>query len=67
MQPDSPAQLAEIFADDVITAVESKPVADAVACLAALRAAEEKNGKRGVLLNIERKGRRTFALLDLSR
>lgn len=67
VQPDSPAQLAEIFADDVITAVESKPVADAVACLAALRAAEEKNGKRGVLLNIDRKGRRTFAILDLSR
>ncbi|MGV3533672.1 MAG: trypsin-like peptidase domain-containing protein [Chthoniobacteraceae bacterium] len=66
VQQDSPADLAEIFQDDLITAVESKPVADAVACLAALRSAEEKRGNRGVLLSIERKGRRTFALLNLA-
>ncbi len=66
VQPDTPAQLAEIFTEDVITAVESKPVADAISCLAALRTAEEKAGKRGILLNIDRKGRRTFALLNLS-
>jgi serine protease Do len=66
VQPDSLAQLAEIAVDDVITAVESKPVNDAISCLAALRTAEEKNGKRGVLLNLDRKGRRTFAILDLS-
>ena len=62
--PDTPAAAADIIADDLITDVEGSPVRDATSCLAALRTAEEKNAGRGILLNIERKGRRTFAVLN---
>ena len=66
--PGSRAAKAEIQVDDVITEVESKPVGDAAACLAAIgssigsRTAGEQ--AKGVLLNIERKGRRTYAVLS---
>jgi S1-C subfamily serine protease len=62
--PDTPGAASEVLAEDVITDVEGAPVRDATSCLAALRTAEEKNGGRGILLNIERKGRRTFAVLN---
>ncbi|HEX8310845.1 MAG TPA: PDZ domain-containing protein, partial [Chthoniobacteraceae bacterium] len=64
--PGSAAAKADLQAEDVITAVETKPVADAATCLAAINsAAAEKSGekKRGVMLNIERKGKRTYAVL----
>jgi S1-C subfamily serine protease len=62
--PDTPAAAAEIQADDIVTDVEGQVVKDANGCLAALRAAEEKGAGKGILLNIERKGRRTFAVLN---
>lgn len=62
--PGSPAAQSDIMMEDIITDVEDKPVTDAVSCLAALNAAEERGAKRGILLNIERKGRRTFVVLN---
>lgn len=60
---DSPAALADVLPDDVIVEVENQSVNDVPACLAVLHAAAEKNGTRGVLLNLERKGKRTFAVI----
>ena len=65
--PDTPAAASELQMDDVITDIENQPVKDAAACLVALRAAEEKGEKRGILVNVDRKGRRTFAVLNLVR
>lgn len=62
--PDTPAAASELQVDDIITDVENQYVKDATACLAALRSAEEAGGKRGILINIERRGRRTFAVLN---
>jgi S1-C subfamily serine protease len=61
--PESAASRAEIVAGDIITAVETKPVATAEACARAIAASARERGEKGVLLNIERKGRRTFAVL----
>jgi len=65
--PDSAASLAELQPDDVITDVESKQVMDSESCLAALRTAAERADRRGVLLNIERHGRRTYAVLNVEK
>jgi serine protease Do len=62
--PDSAAALAELQPEDVITEVENKAVSNSAACLGAIRAAGEKAGRRGVLLNIDRKGKRTYAVLN---
>ena len=61
--PDSPAAVADLLPEDTIVEVENGGVSDVAACLAALRAAADKNGARGILLNLERKGKRTFAVL----
>jgi S1-C subfamily serine protease len=61
--PDSPAAHTEIFADDVITEVETKPVTDAAGCVSAIATALVTRSGKGVLLNIERKGKRTFVIL----
>ncbi|MDB6153108.1 MAG: 2-alkenal reductase [Chthoniobacteraceae bacterium] len=61
--PQSSASKVDIQVDDVITEVESKPVRNAEGVLAAISAADSKE-KKGVLLNIERKGKRTFAVLE---
>ena len=61
--PDSPAAGADLLPDDTIVEVENQSVSDVAACLAALHAAADKNGARGILLNLERKGKRTFAVL----
>jgi S1-C subfamily serine protease len=61
--PDSPASLADLQTDDVITDVEDKQVTDAVGCISAIRNAGDKSNHHGVLLNIERKGKRTYAVL----
>lgn len=61
--PDSAAALAEIFPGDVVTDVETRAVTDAASCIQAIRAAGEKRGARGVLVNIDRKGRRIFTLI----
>ncbi len=63
-QPDSPASHAEIFPDDLITGVEGAPVADAAGCVSAIAASHLTKGNKGVLLNIERRGQRTFVILQ---
>ncbi|MGB8167467.1 MAG: trypsin-like peptidase domain-containing protein [Chthoniobacteraceae bacterium] len=65
--PESPASQAEILAGDVVTAVETQPVADAAACARAIDGAVRGRLAKGVLLNIDRKGKRTFAVLKVSR
>lgn len=62
-QPDSPAGRAEIFPNDVITQVEGQPVADAAGCVSAIATGLVTKGRKGLLLNIERKGQRTFVIL----
>lgn len=59
----SPAARAEIVADDLITGVESRPVNDAAGCVSAITTGMMTKGNKGLLLNIERAGRRTFILL----
>ena len=60
----SPASKAEILANDVITEVETKPVANAAACAAAITAGAGAKTGKGVLLNIERLGKRTYVVLN---
>ena len=59
-----PAARADIFADDVITEVEGKPVTDAAGCVSAIATGLVTKGSKGVLLNIERQGQRTFIILN---
>ena len=61
--PNSPAAKAEIAIDDVITEVETKPTPDSSSCAAAIIAAMDAKGGKGVILNIDRKGKRTFVVL----
>jgi serine protease Do len=61
--PNSPAAKAEIAIDDVITAVETKPMQSSSTCAAAIIAAMDMKGSKGVILNIDRKGKRTFVVL----
>ena len=61
---DSPASKVEILAEDVITEVETKPVADASACAAAISAGAAARGGKGVLLNLERRGKRIYVVLN---
>lgn len=60
----SPAAHAEILADDVITGVESRPVNDAAGCVSAIATGLVVKGNKGILLNIERQGRRAFVILN---
>ena len=61
--PDTPASKAEILAEDIITEVETRPIADAAACAAAITAGLQVKGTRGVLLNLDRRGKRTYVVL----
>ena len=61
---ESPAARAGLRTDDIITDVESKPVASPAAVFDAIAAGTGKAAKKGVLLNVERKGKRTFVVLD---
>jgi S1-C subfamily serine protease len=61
---ESPAAKAGLQAGDIITDVESKPVASPGAVFDAITAGAGKGGKKGVLLNVERKGKRTFVVLE---
>ena len=61
---DGPAAKAGLRANDTITDVESKAVASPVAVFEAIAASTGKAGKKGVLLNVERKGKRTFVVLE---
>ena len=64
LSPDGPAAKAGLRVDDIITDVESKPVSTPDALLEAIAAGTGKAGKKSVLLNVERKGRRTFVALE---
>jgi S1-C subfamily serine protease len=58
--PNSPAALAGIRREDLITEVDSQPVADS----GSLKALIEKHGAgKGILLFIDRKGQKTYAVL----
>jgi S1-C subfamily serine protease len=61
--PDSPASKAEILAEDIITEVDAKPVTDATACSAAITAGIQAKGAKGVVLNLDRQGKRTYVVL----
>jgi Do/DeqQ family serine protease len=61
--PGSVASRAEILPGDIVTEVESQPVPNAGACVRAIDTSIREKQGRGVLLNIDRKGRRTFAIL----
>jgi S1-C subfamily serine protease len=61
---DSPASRALVFSDDVVTGVDGKPVTDAAGCVSAIASSLVIKGNKGVLLNIERKGKRTFVILQ---
>ena len=60
----SVAARAEIQPGDIITDVEAHPVADAAGCASAIGDAVRAKSGRGILLSIERNGKRTFALLQ---
>ncbi len=62
--PDSPASRAEVRPDDIITGVESQSVTDAAGCVSAIATGLVTKGGKGVILNIERKGQRTFVILQ---
>jgi S1-C subfamily serine protease len=59
IQPDSPADLAGLQRRDVITAAGDEAVKDKESLAAAL----ESSGKDGAVLLVERKGKKTYAIL----
>jgi len=61
--PDSPAQRATVLSRDIITAVAGHPVNDAAAAAAAIGDHLRAKPGKGVILNVERHGRRTFVEL----
>jgi len=61
--PNSPAAKAEIVTDDLITEVETKPMPNSSICAAAIIAAMDVKRSKGVILNIDRNGKRTFVVL----
>ena len=62
IDPASPAAIAGIQREDVITEVDSKPAPDAAAVRKLL---ESHTGTKAVLLFIERKGQKTYAVLKI--
>jgi len=58
--PSSPAALAGIRPDDLITEVDSQPVADAAGCKALIA---KHDSAKGILLFIDRKGQKTYAVI----
>lgn len=63
VEAESPADEAGIQPGDLITEVNEKPVANAAAVRAALRSGD---AGRGILLFIERKGQKTYAVIKSS-
>ena len=61
---DSPASRALLFPDDIVTGVEGQKINDAADCVSAIATSLVARGSKGVLLNIERKGQRTFVILQ---
>jgi S1-C subfamily serine protease len=60
IDPESPAAIAGIQRDDVLTEIDSKAVADASV---ARKLLESHDGKKALLLFVERKGQKTYAVL----
>lgn len=58
--PNSPADKAGVQREDLITEVDSKPVTDAASCKALT---EAHDASQGLLLFIDRKGQKTYAVL----
>jgi len=61
---DSAAGIAGIQRDDVITEIDGKPVADATV---ARKLLEDHVGKKAILLFVERKGQKTYAVLKIEK
>jgi S1-C subfamily serine protease len=59
----SPADRSQIFAGDLITEIENKPVHSVTDCASAIGASVGRNPAIGILLQVERQGRRIFVLL----
>ncbi|MDD5348863.1 MAG: PDZ domain-containing protein [Chthoniobacteraceae bacterium] len=64
VDPNGPAAIAGIQRGDVITEIDSKPVADATAARKLLK--EHADGK-AILLFIDRKGQKTYGVLKIER
>lgn len=64
VDPDSPASIAGIQQDDVITEIDGKPTADVAE---ARKLLENHAGKKAVLLFVERKGQKTYAVLKIEK
>jgi len=62
IDPDSPAAIAGIQRDDVITEIDSKPAPNAEV---ARKLLQNHEGKKAILLFIERKGQKTYAVLKI--
>lgn len=60
VEPNSPAALAGIQREDLITEVDSQQVTDAASCKALI---DKHDSTKGVLLFIDRKGQKTYAVL----
>jgi len=64
IDPESPAAIEGILRDDVITEIDSKPSTDSAV---ARKLLENQAGKKAILLFIERKGQKTYAVLKIEK
>jgi len=64
VEPASPAAVAGIQRDDVITEIDSKPVTDVSV---ARKLLENHDRKKAVLLFVERKGQKTYAVVKIEK
>ena len=62
IDPDSPAAVAGIQQDDIVTEIDSKPAPNAGVARKLLK---DHEGKKAILLFIERKGQKTYAVLKI--
>ncbi len=62
--PDSAAAKAGVREGDLVTDVETRPVKTAAAVLEAIATSDGKATKKGILLNLERNGKRTYAVIE---
>ena len=65
VDPESPASIAGIQRDDVITEIDSKPAPDAAVARKLLE--NHGNSKKAFLLFIERKGQKTYAVVKIEK
>jgi S1-C subfamily serine protease len=64
VEPESPAAVAGIKPNDLITEIDSKPVADAASSRKLLQA---HDSQKAVLLFLERKGQKTYAVVKIEK